>query len=156
MMHAASKYKHIILYGCCLAALLFLLKWMQWEFVFVDNAIEIYIGLIACLFTALGIWIALKLTKPKVKTRVVERKIYIDATPNSEINYEALENLNLRARELEVLQLMSQGMSNAEIAQKLFISLSTVKTHVSGIFEKMDVRRRTQAIEKAKRLKIIK
>jgi two-component system, NarL family, response regulator LiaR len=156
MMHPLSKYSHLILYGCCLSAILFLLKWMQWKFIIVDNAIEIYIGLIACLFTALGIWIALKLTKPKVETRIVEKKIYVHADSAFEIDQQQLEILNLRPREFEVLQLMADGLSNAEIAEKLFISLSTVKTHASGIFEKMDVKRRTQAIEKGKRLHIIR
>ena len=153
-MHSLPKHTHIILYGICLSALLFFLKWMEWKFVIVDHAMDIYIGLIACVFTFLGIWLALKLTKPKVKTLIVEKRIYVDSASNA-IDESELEKLNLRSREYEVLQLMSQGLSNAEIAEKLFISLSTVKTHASGQFEKMDVKSRTQAIEKAKRLRII-
>jgi NarL family two-component system response regulator LiaR len=153
-MHALSKYTHVILYGICLSVLLFFLKWMEWEFLIVDHAMDIYIGLIACVFTFLGIWIARKLTKPKVKTLIVEKKIYVDAISDT-IDEHELEKLHLRSREYEVLQLMSQGLSNADIAQKLFISLSTVKTHASGLFEKMEVKSRTQAIEKAKRIRII-
>lgn len=151
MIHVA-KYKHVVLYGLGLAVMLFLLRWMEWKFLIVDYAIDIYIGMIAVLFTALGIWIALKLTKPKVKTMIVEKEIYVS---NFSIDARELERLNLRPRELEVLQMMSRGMSNAEIGEQLFISLSTVKTHVSGLFEKMEVRSRTQAIDKAKKLRII-
>lgn len=149
-MGFAAKYKHIILYGISMSVVLFLLKWMEWKFLIVDNAIDIYIGLIACVFTALGIWIAVKLTKPK--TLIVEKEIYVSTF---EIDQSALEALNLRPREFEILQLMSKGKSNAEIGEQLFISLSTVKTHISNLFEKLDVKSRTQAIEKAKRIRII-
>ena len=71
------------------------------------------------------------------------------------INEAELKKLNLSNREYEVLQLLVKGYSNAEIAENLFLSLSTIKTHVSSLFIKMDVRSRTQAIEKAKRLKIM-
>jgi NarL family two-component system response regulator LiaR len=153
-MIPAAKYRHIIVYGISLSVMLLLLRWLQWKFLIVDNAIEIYIALIACIFTALGIWIALKLSKPKVTTLIVEKKIYVDT--DSTIDEHELKKLHLRSREYEVLQLMSQGLSNAEIAEKLFISLSTVKTHASGLFEKLEVKSRTQAIEKAKRIRIIR
>jgi DNA-binding CsgD family transcriptional regulator len=151
-MVRAAKYRYIFLYGIGVSAILFLLKWLQWKFIIVDYAIDIYIGFIACIFTGLGIWIALKVTRPKVKTIVVEKEIYVSAV---EIDQQQLNKLNLRPREFEVLQMMAQGLSNAEIGERLFISLSTVKTHVSGLFEKMEVRSRTQAIDKAKKLRII-
>jgi DNA-binding CsgD family transcriptional regulator len=151
-MIPAAKYRHIILYSISLSAMLLLLSWLQWKFLIAENAVDIYIGLIACIFTALGIWIALKLTRPKVMTLIVEKEIFV---PESEINHKELEKLKLRPRELEVLQLMSQGLSNAAIGERLFISVSTVKTHTSGRYEKMDVKSRTQAIEKGKRLRII-
>lgn len=150
-----SKYKHTLLYGAALALLLFLLKWLQWRFIIIDLSIEIYIGIIALIFTILGIWVAQKLARPQVKTVVVEKPVYlsdpIEFTPDSGV----LKELTLSKREMEVLQLMAEGLSNEEIASRLFVSLSTIKTHNSRLFEKMDVRRRTQAIEKAKRLKII-
>jgi len=137
-----SKYKHTLLYGAALALLLFLLKWLQWRFIIIDLSI-------------LGIWVAQKLARPQVKTVVVEKPVYlsdpIEFTPDSGV----LKELTLSKREMEVLQLMAEGLSNEEIASRLFVSLSTIKTHNSRLFEKMDVRRRTQAIEKAKRLKII-
>lgn len=151
-MIGIAKYKHVFLYGIGLSAMLFLLRWMEWKFLVLDYAIDIYIGLIACLFTALGIWIALKLNKPKVKTLFVEKEIYVS---DFTVDARELERLNLRPRELQVLQMMARGLSNAEIGEQLFISLSTVKTHVSGLFEKMEVKSRTQAIDKAKKLRII-
>ncbi|HEY4335857.1 MAG TPA: hypothetical protein VGM89_08170, partial [Puia sp.] len=63
--------KYIILYGAGLALLLFLLKWLEWRFIIFDHAIEIYSGAIAVLFTGLGIWLALKLARPKVKVVTV-------------------------------------------------------------------------------------
>ena len=101
--------------------------------------------------TAIGIWLAMKIVKPGVK--VVQREIYVNA-PFS-VNQKELESLNLSKRELEVLQLMSEGLSNKEIADRLFVSLSTIKTHSNNLFDKMNVERRTQAIDKAKRLGII-
>ncbi|OQP57567.1 helix-turn-helix transcriptional regulator [Niastella populi] len=154
------KYKQPILYGACMAILLFLLKWLQFRFVIIDHALEIYVGAIAIIFTGLGIWLALKLARPKVKTVVVEKEVYI--TPVAAANgngviasEEALVNPGLSKRELEVLQLIAEGLSNQEIAARLFVSLNTIKTHSSRIFEKLDVKRRTQAIEKAKRLNLI-
>jgi NarL family two-component system response regulator LiaR len=103
----------------------------------------------------LGIWLAIKLIKPKVETVVVEKYLYTDPAIPFILNEEALTGLGISKRELEVLQLMAEGLSNQEIAKKLFVSLNTIKTHSSKIFEKMDVQRRTQAIEKAKRLGLI-
>lgn len=150
-----AKYKHPILYGISLAILLFLLKWLQYRFVIIDHALEIYIGAIAFIFTALGIWLALKLARPKIHTVVVEKEIYKTSIHAFTINEDQLANSGLSKRELEVLQLIAEGLSNQEIADRLFVSLNTIKTHSSRIFEKLDVKRRTQAIEKAKRLNLI-
>jgi len=155
----ASKFftrnKHILLYGASLALLLFLLKWLELRFIIIDHAFEIYIGAIAVIFTALGIWLALKLTRPKVKTVIVEKEVPVSRPPVFALNRDELDRLGLSSRELEVLQLMAEGLSNQEIAGRLFVSLNTIKTHSSNLFIKMDVKRRTQAIEKAKRLSII-
>jgi DNA-binding CsgD family transcriptional regulator len=147
--------RHIILYGASLAVLLFLLRWLEMRFIVINHAFQIYVGAIAVIFTALGIWLALKLTRPKVKTVIVEKEVHISAPPAFTQNRAALDKLGLSSRELEVLQLMAEGLSNQEIAGRLFVSLNTVKTHSSNLFIKMDVKRRTQAIEKAKRLSII-
>ena len=150
-----SKNKFFILYGGLLALLLFLLKWLEYRFVVVNHAFEIYIGAIAIIFMALGIWLALKLTKPKVKTVIIEKEVFVNANPDFVFNENECNKLGISKRELEVLQLMSDGLSNGEIAEKLFVSLNTIKSHSSNLFEKLDVKRRTQAVEKAKRLNII-
>lgn len=153
-----DKHKWTIVYGISTALLLLLLKWLEYRFLIYSNAIEIYIGGIALLFMLLGVWLALKLAKPK--TMVVEKKVVIEkevfkSATEFILNEAEIERLGISKRELEVLQLMAEGMSNQQVADKLFVSLNTVKSHSSKIFEKLEVERRTQAVEKAKRLNII-
>ena len=155
------KYKSTIIYSISLAFLLFLLKWLELRFLIFQHSFEIYVGFIAVIFTALGIWLALKLSKPKIETIVVEKlvlsEVYITNpdshrdTPDTSL----IARLELSKRELEILGLLAQGHSNQEIAEKIFVSLSTVKTHNQNLFEKLDVKRRIQAVEKAKRLNLI-
>jgi DNA-binding CsgD family transcriptional regulator len=153
--HLWAKHKAALLYSVCLATLLFVLKWMELRFLVFNHALELYIGLIALLFTALGIWLALKLSRPKVQTVVIEKEVLVPAPAHFTPNKALIEQLEISKRELEILLLLAQGCSNQEIAGQLFVSLSTVKTHNQNLFEKLDVKRRTQAVEKAKRLKII-
>ena len=147
--------KATIVYSISLAFLLFLLKWLELRFIIFDHSFEIYIGSIAVIFTALGIWLALKLSKPKIETVVVEKEVYVTRNENFVLDTSLVARLELSKRELEILSLLAQGHSNQEIAAKLFVSLSTVKTHIQNLFEKLDVKRRMQAVEKAKRLNII-
>lgn len=148
------RYRHIGVYGLSIAVLVFLLKWLQWNFLIVDNSLDIYIGLIAVLFTVLGIWIALQLTRDRKADVVTVHQVQIVEAKPFRVDQVELEKLKLTPREYEVLQLMVKGHSNAEIAESLFLSLSTIKTHASNLFVKMDVTSRTKAIEKAKRLRI--
>ena len=147
--------KATIIYSISLAFLLFLLKWLELRFIIFDHSFEIYIGFIAIIFTALGIWLALKLSKPKIETIVVEKEVYVTRNENFVLDTALVSQLELSKRELEILGLLAQGHSNQEIAAKLFVSLSTVKTHIQNLFEKLDVKRRIQAVEKAKRLNLI-
>jgi len=149
------KNKAIILYGISLALLLFLLRWLELRFIIFQHSFEIYIGFIAIIFTVLGIWLALKLSKPKIETVVIEKEVYLDRNEEFVLNTSLIFQLELSRREMEILGLLAQGHSNQEIATKLFISLSTAKTHIQNLFEKLDVKRRMQAVEKAKRLKLI-
>ena len=149
------KNKMILLYGISLAALLFLLKWLELRFVIYDYAFEIYIGAIAVIFTALGIWLARKLTSPKIKTVIIEKQVLINNSEGFVQDEKKAAELGLSKRELEVLELMAVGLSNEEIAERLFLSLNTIKTHSARVFEKMEVKRRTQAVEKGKRLRLI-
>jgi DNA-binding NarL/FixJ family response regulator len=159
MLRFFAKYKQVFLYAASLVGILLLLQLLQYKFVLVSHSFEIYILSIALLFTGLGIWLALKLVKPKkeIQTIIVEKNVYQKELTAEEL--EAIERekqkLGLSSREMEVLQLMAEGLSNQEIADRLFVSLPTVKTHSSKLFEKLDVKRRTQAIEKARQLKLI-
>lgn len=159
LLNFLIRNKHVILYGISLAMLMFLMRWLELRFIIFSHAFEMYIGAIALIFTALGIWLALKLTKPKVEIQVVEQiveRVYqVDNNDEFKLNEATLTELGLSRRELEVLELMATGLSNQEIAAKLFVSLNTIKTHTSKVFEKLDVKRRTQAVEKAKRLSLI-
>lgn len=147
------KTRHVGLYGLLLAVSTFVLKWLQWKFLIVDHSLELYIGLIAIFFTVLGVWIANQLVKTKIETVIVEKEVAV--IPLFKLNEAELRKMNLSNREYEVLQLLAKGYSNTDIAENLFLSLSTVKTHVSNLFVKMNVKSRTQAIEKAKRLNLI-
>jgi len=151
-----SKDRLIVVYGVLLAVLLLLLKWLEFRFLIVNHAFEIYIGAIALIFTSLGVWLAIKLAKPKTHTVVVEKEIYLTKPTENVIPEEdTLSKIGISKREWEVLALMAEGLSNQEIAGRLFVSLNTVKTHSSNLFEKLEVKRRTQAIEKGKRLGIL-
>jgi NarL family two-component system response regulator LiaR len=148
-----KKYSSVLIYGAALAMLLLLLRWVEWQFIFVDNSFELYAGAIAVLFTVLGIWLAQKLSKPR--TILLEKEVMVPANGSFELNTRAATDLGLSKRELEVLALMAAGMSNQQIAEQLFVSLNTVKTHLSNVFLKLDVQRRTQAVEKARRLSLV-
>jgi len=141
-----TRYKAIILYSISLAFLLFLLKWLELRFIIYRHSFEIYIGAIALLFTTLGIWLALKLSKPKVKTVVIEKEVYLSRRESFTPNSSLITQFELSKRELEILSLMAEGHSNEEIAKTIFISLSTVKTHNQNIFAKLDVKRRTRRL----------
>jgi DNA-binding CsgD family transcriptional regulator len=147
------KYKLILVYGLSLALLLFLMRWLEFRLVLMNHATELYTGAIAVIFMVLGIWLAINLSKPK--TVVLEKTVFVDTPSNFERNQKAIDELRLSKREVEVLELIAEGLSNNEIADRLFVSLNTVKTHSSKLFEKMEVKRRTQAVELAKRLGII-
>lgn len=148
------KHKQSFIYGLSLALLLFVLRYMELRFLVFNYSLEIYIGFIALLFTGLGIWLALKLSNPKVEKVIVEKEVQV---PQKEFrqNEAELEKLGISPREMEVLNLMALGLSNQEIAERLFLSLNTIKTHSANLYVKLDVKRRTQAVEKAKRLSLI-
>jgi len=154
-MQLKKDVRHIMLYGLALATLIFVLKWLQWNFLIVDHAIDLYIGLIAIIFTMLGIWVATQLIKPKKQTVFVEKQIIIRQPKKFILNQTELKRLNLTNREYQILKLLVLGYSNADIADQLFLSLSTIKTHVSNLYAKMNVKNRYQAIDKAKRVEIV-
>jgi two-component system, NarL family, response regulator LiaR len=144
---------HALLYGVTGGVLIVFLKLIEFRFLVVEHSLEIYGGLIALLFAALGIWLGLKLTKKEevvlVKEVVKEVPVPQIAEPFT-VNESQLKRLGITKRELEILELIAGGLSNREIAEKLFVSENTVKTHSSRLFDKLGAKRRTQAVQIAK------
>lgn len=153
--HFFSGGRSILFYATSLALLLLLLHWLQSRLLVIHTSFELYAGAIAVVFTALGIWLAKKLSAPRIEKVVIRQEVPVPQPGNFTVDQTAIERFNLSKRELEVLDLMAKGLSNSEIAEKLFVSTNTVKTHSSNLFVKLDAKRRTQAVEKAKQLKII-
>lgn len=135
--------KHIIIYGLLMAVLIIVLKYFEYNLFVKSLSQEIYIGFVALFFTTLGIWIAIKMRPSKLDT--------LNLNSNKEIQ----EKLAISEREMEVLMGMTEGLSNREIAEKLFLSENTIKTHAANLFFKLDVKRRTQAVKKARELTLI-
>lgn len=142
--------RDVLIYGLIGGVLITLLKWSEYRFLVMEHSIEIYGGLIAATFAALGIWLGLKLTGRH--ERVVVKEVPVPAPAGEPFlrNEKRREDLGVTPRELEILELIAQGMSNREIAEKLFVSENTVKTHSSRVFDKLGAKRRTQAVQLGK------
>jgi DNA-binding CsgD family transcriptional regulator len=139
--------RKIIIYGIAMAVLIGILKLVEYRYLVRDIPLEFYIGVVAVMFTGIGIWAGLRLTRPKV--------IKVPITGPFERDEAVLRKLGLSRREFEVLELIAAGLSNQDIAERLFVSTSTVKTHVSNVLGKLEASRRTEAIAKAKEMRII-
>ena len=146
--------KHILIYGLCGGVLIVVLKLVEFRFLVVEHSIEIYGGIIAALFAGLGIWLGLKLTQKK-EVLVIKEVPVPAAVPSFSVNEARVRDLGITKRELEILELIAQGLSNREIADKLFVSENTVKTHSSRLFDKLSARRRTQAVQIGKEMGLI-
>src|ERR1700678_1206277 len=140
--------RHVLMYGLIGGILIALLRWTEYQFLVVEHSIEIYGGLIAATFAVLGIWLGLKLTGRQ--QTIVVKEIPVPAGGAFIPDEKKRENLHITRRELEILELIAQGLSNREIAEKLFVSENTVKTHSSRVFDKLGARRRTQAVQLGK------
>jgi DNA-binding CsgD family transcriptional regulator len=133
----------ILIYGTLLALGALGLQWLEYRYLVREFPFQIYAALIAIGFMALGIWTGAKLFRREPPAPF-------------ETNTAALESLGISDREREVLELLAAGRSNKEIAQRLEVSPNTVKTHVSKLFEKLAVSRRTEAISRARELGVIR
>jgi two-component system, NarL family, response regulator LiaR len=140
--------RHVLVFGLIGGVLIAVLEWTEYRFLVIEHSIEIYGALIAAIFAVLGIWLGLKLTGKR--QTVVVKEIPVPAGQPFAPDERKREDLNITRRELEILELIAQGLSNREIAGKLFVSESTVKTHSSRVFEKLGARRRTQAVQLGK------
>jgi NarL family two-component system response regulator LiaR len=143
----------ILIYGACGGLLIVILQVVEYRFLVVEHSLEIYGALIAAIFAGVGIWLGLKLsTKKEI---VLVREVPVQVTETFRLNEAKLGELGITRRELEILKLISQGLSNREIAEHLFVSENTVKTHSSRLFDKLSAKRRTQAVQIGKELGLI-
>jgi DNA-binding NarL/FixJ family response regulator len=151
--------RDILIYGICGGILVAVLKLTEYRFLVVGHSVEIYVGLVAALFAGLGIWLGLTLTRRKPATISNEVLLQNQAETQATVPFVAdetrLRELGITARELEILGLMAAGLSNREIAARLFVSENTVKTHSSRLFDKLGARRRTQAVQIGKTARLI-
>jgi DNA-binding CsgD family transcriptional regulator len=145
----------VLLYGLIGGAMIVALKLIEYRFLVVEHSLEIYGGLVAFLFAALGIWLGLKLTRPTERLVVREVLVPVPASTEFVANSANIERLGLTPRELEILALIAEGLSNREIAARLYVSENTVKTHSTNLFTKLNARRRTQAVQIAKEAGVI-
>jgi DNA-binding CsgD family transcriptional regulator len=146
----------ILLYGLLGGVLIAALKFVEYRFLVVVHSLEIYGGLVALVFSVVGIWLGLKLTKTKETIVVKEVPVPVRMPEPFVVDDGSRERLGVTRRELEILELMAEGLSNREIAERLFVSENTVKTHSSRLFDKLQAKRRTQAVQKGKEAGLIR
>lgn len=155
--------KTVLVYGLLGGVLIAILKLVEYRFLVVEHSLEIYGGVVALLFSGLGIWLGLKLTRPRETVVVREVPVHVEvpvrvpaSSDGAFVRDEArVRELGITPRELEILEAMAAGWSNREIAQRLFVSENTVKTHAARLFDKLRARRRTQAVQSAREAGLI-
>ncbi|MEP6763164.1 MAG: response regulator transcription factor [Gemmatimonadaceae bacterium] len=156
--------KHVLLYGLVGGLVILLLRAVEYRYLVVEHSVEIYGALVAAVFAAIGIWLGQTLTRNR--TRVVVKEVHVEvplettvevsvAAGPFERNAERLDATGITPRELQILELIAEGLSTREIAERIFVSENTVKTHSSRLFDKLNVRRRTQAVQVGKQLGIL-
>jgi DNA-binding CsgD family transcriptional regulator len=145
--------RHVLIYGLIGGLLISVLKWTEYRFLVIEHSIEIYGGLIAATFAVLGIWLGLKLTG--TRERIVVKEVPVPAGEPFVPDERKREGLGITPREMEILGLIASGLSNREIAGRLFVSENTVKTHSSRLFDKLGAKRRTQAVQIGKTARLI-
>jgi two-component system, NarL family, response regulator LiaR len=145
--------RQVLIYGLIGGLLITLLKWTEYRFLVIEHSIEIYGGLIAATFAVLGIWLGLKLTG--TRETIVVKEVPVPAGEPFVPDERKREGLGITPREMEILGLIATGLSNREIADRLFVSENTVKTHSSRLFDKLGAKRRTQAVQIGKTARLI-
>ena len=151
MAFKTSGLKHLAIYGVCGGLLIVAMRFVEYRFLVVQHSFEIYGALIAAAFAAVGIWLGLAMTRREI----VVKEIPVPTTAPFEPDTARIEALGLTPRELEVLQLIAEGLSTKEMADRLFVSENTVKTHIGRVLDKLGASRRTQAVQVAKSQRII-
>ncbi len=145
--------RHVLIFGIVGGVLVTLLQWTEYRFLVIEHSFEIYGALVAAMFAGLGIWLGIRLNARRQD--VVVREIVVGRDDAFVRNERKREELGITPRELEILGLVAQGLSNREIAGKLFVSENTVKTHCSRAFEKLGAKRRTQAVQLGRELGLL-
>lgn len=145
--------KHVLLYGLLGGVLIAGLKLIEYRWIVVEYSVEIYGALVAAIFAGFGIWLGRRLTGRAEK--VVVKEVMVEAPVAFVRDQARVDTLGLTPRELEILELIAAGLSNREIAERVHISENTVKTHSSRVFDKLGARRRTQAVQLGKDLRLI-
>lgn len=152
--------RHVLLYGLIGGLMVAALRFVEYRWLVVEHSLEIYGGIIAAIFAALGIWLGLRLTR---RSNVSIAAAALSATNATTLTSAApftrddarVATLGITPRELEMLELVATGLSNKEIAAREFVSENTVKTHLSRVFDKLGAKRRTQAVQLAKQMRLI-
>ena len=142
----------IVGFGLLILSLLVLFRIASYTRFQMNDGMEVYIAVFSILFLVIGIFISRKMFRKEI---IKEKEVFIEIPPNSAADPEQVARLGLSKREYEILVLISDGLSNQQIAGKLFVSENTIKKHISNLFLKMDVERRTEAVKKAKALRLI-
>ena len=148
--------KTVLLYGLLGGVLIAALKLVEYRYLVIEHSVEIYGGIVALIFASLGIWLGLKLTRPR--ERIIEREVPVPVEVRVPVpvagpfrrDEARLEQLGITPRELEILEAIAAGLSTREVAERLFVSENTVKTHTARLFDKLSARRRTHAVQRAK------
>jgi len=151
--------KTVLIYGLLGGVLIAVLRLVEYRFLVLEHSLEIYGGIVALLFAMLGIWLGLKLTRTKETVVIKEVPVPVEVPVQTAgpfvVNTTRLQQLGITPRELEILEAIAAGLSTREIAEKLFVSENTVKTHSSRLFDKLSAKRRTQAVQIAKEAGLI-
>jgi len=134
--------KIVLIFSLLILALILLFQIGKYTVLSGNLKLEIFVAIVAIIFFFVGIYLN-------------KKSLHKKQTLSYQIDSRKIEKLEISKREYEVLQLISKGYSNKEIAEQLFLTESTIKTHVSNLLVKLNAKRRTQAIEIAKALKII-
>ena len=153
--------RHALIFGLVGGLLIATLQYTEYRFVIIEHSVELYSGLVAILFAAFGIWLGLRITRSRetIRETVVLREVLVPAeapalqpfVPNTAQQ----QTLGITPRELEILTLVARGLSNREIATRLFVAENTVKTHCARVFDKLGAARRTQAVQHGKELGLL-
>jgi len=149
--------RHVLLFGVVAGALIALLRVIEYRYLVIERSVEIYGALVAVLFAGIGIWLGRKITRPRDRIVVHEVPVEVRVPPGSPFTRDdrRVAELGLTPREVEILERIAEGLSTREIAERSYISENTVKTHSSRVFDKLGVRRRVQAVQRARDLGLI-